>query len=459
MNNDSSTNSSTKNNNNNNYNMNVDLLECDWDGRTPFWTHCVAGSLAGVIEHAAVYPLDTVRTHIQVACAACAQQQQVQCVANNNNTLNGGVNAVNNNVKCSTSSTNPSLLRPTTTSAASAARNTLGAPISQLLAQTTATTTLNNHTTITATSNTTNIPVTIRETLRYLLQPQSSVLSTTTNSNASATSVTVSHTTTNATMTTTTSYTSTIRNQLRAAARLWRGAQTVVVGCIPAHALYFSSYELVLNSSVVPYTATVAGAVAAFGHDLVLTPLDTMKQRIQLGQFSTMKQAYQGLSFKSLYKSFPITLVTNVPYGMLLVTTNEACKRELRRNRTTTNNLLYLQNDWHVVLVSSGVAGLVASALTTPLDRVKTALQTQAYVPPCWKQQQQQLEVAVASTSDSCPLQQLRHKNWIEAARHLYATEGARAFTRGMLPRMAQHVPAVAISWTTYEAAKQYLCS
>jgi len=40
----------------------------DWDGRSPFWAHCVAGSLAGVVEHAAIYPLDTVRTHIQGSC-------------------------------------------------------------------------------------------------------------------------------------------------------------------------------------------------------------------------------------------------------------------------------------------------------------------------------------------------------------------------------------------------------
>ena len=42
----------------------------EWDGRSPFWAHCMAGSLAGVAEHAAIYPLDTVRTHIQGMYAA-----------------------------------------------------------------------------------------------------------------------------------------------------------------------------------------------------------------------------------------------------------------------------------------------------------------------------------------------------------------------------------------------------
>jgi Mitochondrial carrier protein len=37
----------------------------EWDGSSPFWIHSIAGSVAGVVEHTAVYPLDTVRTHIQ----------------------------------------------------------------------------------------------------------------------------------------------------------------------------------------------------------------------------------------------------------------------------------------------------------------------------------------------------------------------------------------------------------
>jgi solute carrier family 25 iron transporter 28/37 len=31
----------------------------EWDGKSPFWHHCVAGSAAGVAEHVLVYPLDT----------------------------------------------------------------------------------------------------------------------------------------------------------------------------------------------------------------------------------------------------------------------------------------------------------------------------------------------------------------------------------------------------------------
>merc|ERR1719498_1092883 len=37
----------------------------EWDQRTPWWKHAVAGSCAGVTEHIGMYPLDTIKTHMQ----------------------------------------------------------------------------------------------------------------------------------------------------------------------------------------------------------------------------------------------------------------------------------------------------------------------------------------------------------------------------------------------------------
>merc|ERR1719323_1798349 len=39
----------------------------EWDRRTPFWQHAVAGSCAGVMEHVAMYPIDMVKTRMQAA--------------------------------------------------------------------------------------------------------------------------------------------------------------------------------------------------------------------------------------------------------------------------------------------------------------------------------------------------------------------------------------------------------
>lgn len=40
------------------------------DADTPFWQHAVAGSCAGIAEHVAMFPMDTVKTHIQASPAA-----------------------------------------------------------------------------------------------------------------------------------------------------------------------------------------------------------------------------------------------------------------------------------------------------------------------------------------------------------------------------------------------------
>jgi solute carrier family 25 iron transporter 28/37 len=238
--------------------------------------------------------------------------------------------------------------------------------------------------------------------------------------------------------------------QLAGLSRLWRGVQTILIGCIPAHALYFSSYELVKASTldetgnVTTYGSALAGAAAVTGHDIILGPLDTVKQRLQLGHYRGLSHALTTMiaseGMVSLYRSFPITLATNVPYGMVMVGTNEFCKKQWTLDGELTLG---------VTLASSALAGLLAAATTTPLDRIKTYLQTQQLTPAC--------------SLGSTPFEHCKASRnpvvsgWREAAVRIYEREGAVGFFRGMTPRILSHTPAVAISWTTYEFAKQYL--
>jgi solute carrier family 25 iron transporter 28/37 len=37
------------------------------DSSISLLNHCIAGSIAGIIEHLALYPVDTIKTHLQVA--------------------------------------------------------------------------------------------------------------------------------------------------------------------------------------------------------------------------------------------------------------------------------------------------------------------------------------------------------------------------------------------------------
>ena len=88
-------------------------------------------------------------------------------------------------------------------------------------------------------------------------------------------------------------------------------------------------------------TAVVDGVVSirSLHHSLILcfylcqsnqVPADTIKQRLQLGYYTGMTNAlvhmlnHEGLV--GLYRALPVTLCTNLPYGAVMVTTNEALR-------------------------------------------------------------------------------------------------------------------------------------
>jgi len=352
----------------------------EWDGKTPFWQHCIAGSLAGVAEHTLIYPLDTVRTHIQV-CAACIH--------------------------------NPNSV---------SAQNAKGMMGQRSLLQKAA-----------STSSQSNIGV--WQTIRQLMSQPIALEGTAAVIN-------------------------TAQPTVAGFPRLWRGVHSIIIGCIPAHALYFSSYELIKhatldsNGHVTTYGSAMAGGVSAVSHDLVMGPLDTVKQRLQLGHYRGLSHALSTMianeGFVSLFRSFPVTLAANVPYGMIMVGINEV----LKDRWTESGEKLSLE----VTLGASSIAGLAAAGTTTPLDRIKTYLQTQQLTPAC---------SVTSNPKTNCPLTSSTSKitqkpivaGWRDAAIRIYQTEGGAGFFRGVTPRILSHTPAVAISWTTYETAKEYLKS
>lgn len=357
----------------------------EWDGSSPFWMHCVAGSLAGVVEHTAVYPLDTVRTHIQV-CASCLHQQP-----------------------SAKTKVLPQHLTPTT-AASSMLRG--GAALRTATA---------------GNMSPQQLPMGMWQTMHFLMNEPAVA-----RSSLSLEAVPV-----------------------QGISRLWRGVQVILVGCIPAHALYFSSYETVKAATQDPRTGQVtawgsslAGAAAVVSHDLVMTPLDTVKQRMQLGHYADgVSQAFGSMlrqeGLAAFYRSFPITLLSNIPYGMIMVGTHEWCKQAWASPDVPA---------WQTVLAASSVAGFTAAAVTTPLDRIKTSLQTQALQPACLR---------TAKLREHCHLrkapQAVRYTTFWQAAAHIAREEGVAGFWRGLAPRVLSHTPAVAISWTTYELAKQTL--
>jgi len=99
-------------------------------------------------------------------------------------------------------------------------------------------------------------------------------------------------------------------------------------------------------------------------------------------------------------------------------------------------------------LTAGALSGALAAAATTPLDVVKTRLQTQG------------MTRAKTSTGElhAAPLKfKVRYTGFFDAAHAVYRADGIPGFFRGMGPRMLQTGPSCALSWCAYESAKRAL--
>ena len=148
---------------------------------------------------------------------------------------------------------------------------------------------------------------------------------------------------------------------------------------------------------------------------------------------------HEGLT--GLYRALPVTLLTNLPYGAVMVTTNEALRGWLMGSDhgESAKPQLTIQT----TLIAGSGAGMGAAAVTAPLDRLKTKLQTQG--------------LAVAHTATSAPSLTPQYKGLVEAFESVVRHEGYIGLFRGVVPRVVTHTPSVAISWTVYEVMKVWL--
>lgn len=292
--------------------------------------------------------------------------------------------------------------------------------------------------------------------------------------------------------------------------RLWRGVSTTLLGCIPAHAGYFSIYELGKvqfgvsedDESHTPMAAAATGAAATLAHDVVMSPMDVLKQRMQLGFHRNLKdclvQTVRSEGWIALFRSYPTTLAMNIPFQSLSVSANESFKK-LR---------LFPDNSLVGFFASGFVSGGVAGLLTTPLDVIRTRLNTQnlmmqhhpAPAPP--KQHTARIPVSQVTTQFlkrgvvfrypqharlkytsplRCPFlgwstqpatstfapvaprvvvaqaaapSKMVFKGPVSVAKHIWECEGFRGFFRGAGQRVAVQAPGFAISWTAYETFK-----
>ncbi|XP_055856429.1 mitoferrin-like [Episyrphus balteatus] len=212
-----------------------------------------------------------------------------------------------------------------------------------------------------------------------------------------------------------------------------RGVSVVIAGTIPAHALYFSSYEMskealskLSTHNTINYMT--AAVIATILHDAISNPTEVIKQRLQMynspykSVITCMKGIYKDEGLMAFYRSFATQLFMNVPFQAIHFLTYEYVQVLMNPDR------LYSPL---VHVVAGGTAGAVAAAVTTPLDVVKTLLNTQ--------------EIGYTG-------------GMMDAIKQIYKIAGPNGFWKGLTARVLYTMPGTAICWSAYEFFKYYLC-
>jgi len=254
----------------------------------------------------------------------------------------------------------------------------------------------------------------------------------------------------------------------------FRGSATVIMGCVPAHIALFATYErskyylITANQSsaeMVP-RAAICGGAATVVHDLIVTPTDVIKQRLQLGCYSTIRDAVRNLLAEEgpscFFRSMPVTMAMNVPYGCIQVAANEWGKRQLNLSELHDSESVRRNLPWF--FLSAGFSGALAAFCTQPLDVMKTRLQTQDCLLTC-QTTCLSPDLRPINTEGRNPIRpnsvrrQAKYSGIADAFRKILAQEGAAIFFKGSFARAAICIPSAAISWGTYEAVKSSLQS
>ena len=165
-----------------------------------------------------------------------------------------------------------------------------------------------------------------------------------------------------------------------------------------------------------------------------MNPFDVIKQRMQIHGSTyrsiseCARSVFRNEGLRAFYVSYPTTLTMTVPFTALQFTAYESLTKVMQRRRDAGYDPL-------THCTAGGLAGGFAAAATTPLDVIKTLLQTRG------------------SANDA----EIRNaRGLFEGAGIIWRREGMKGFFRGMNARVVTAAPSTAICWSAYEVAKAY---
>lgn len=212
---------------------------------------------------------------------------------------------------------------------------------------------------------------------------------------------------------------------------LWRGNFVNVIKTVPKSAMRFSVYDktkkiLLRNSKnkeLSSFHKIIAGSVAGFLTQLTTYPMDVLKIRMSLrktGQYYGLIDAVikikKSEGIMTFYRGFLANLISIIPYSGLELGGYEITKLEYSnlRGRDLMNFELFLV---------SGVSSFLSQTATYPLIVVVTRMQAWTTEKP----------------------------NAVRIFLNIYKEEGFHGYFSGLLPNLIKFVPAMAITYFTYE--------
>ena len=157
------------------------------------------------------------------------------------------------------------------------------------------------------------------------------------------------------------------------------------------------------------------GAIARTCQIVSVYPIDTIKTRIQVARGGNSTGVPL---FHSLYRGIPVTLMGQVPYGMLTFGTYETVRARLSRMEKIPS--------WLQIIISASVGDSFGSLWLTPCEVIKS--KTQAGLYPSARQ----------------------------TAAAIFKSSGLRGFYQGYVPALTRDIPFRCIQFTLFENGKRW---
>lgn len=213
-----------------------------------------------------------------------------------------------------------------------------------------------------------------------------------------------------------------------------------MLGSLPSAALFFSTYEFLKTEMIVnrgineTFTYFFAGLAGDLVSSVVYVPSEVLKTRLQLqGKlnaslfgYTSLRDAiykmnkYEGKS--AFYHGYSATLMRDLPFSAIQFALYEKFRQLTCHITHKTNDELNAGEELAIGALAGGISG----AATTPLDVVKTRLQTNM----------SQVIIQNDTTGKSVDTPQPSNQNVYSILKNFYQREGMMKMFGGIGPRV-----------------------